>query len=630
MHMNLISERTEALDKVKFFWILLIVVWIASLIYMHSTLMRGWVPHDEGTLAQAAERVMQGELPHRDFEDVYTGGLAFFDSLAFRVLGISLASLRWAMFVFFAAWVPIVYYIASRFAPPIASAAVTFLCVAWSLPNYASPLPSWCNLFFATFGTGCLFRYLEKNGTCWLVAAGMCGGFSCLAKISGLYYVTAVLLFFVFREQNLTMGNTMGAPRRHMSLYRLVLAAGLLIFVIAVLSATRLSANLESFVHFQLPLFVLAAILLQRETRVRSGEDKGRFALLMKLSLPFIAGVLIPISAFVAPYIGSDSVLSLVNGVFIAPAKRLQFAKMVPDTVQQTQLLAVLVLTALLYGHSTFSRHMTWVVRIGLLLGLATAMVLLRTSVRIYALVWSSVYMLVPVAVIAAGTVLYGNRDPGTSTTSLQQQQIFLLSAIVGMCNLVRFPFSAPIYFVYVMPLLVLAILAVITFRERQSLFVQGSLLLFYVWFAVIYTVPGFIHKLGFQSDHDQQTYQLHLPRAGNLKVTQESAAEYNALIPLIQQLTRSRYIYAAPDCPEVYYLSALRNPTRTFYDFFDDPRERTKRIMEAIEAHTVNVVVLLEEPEFSPPVSPDLLQQFEIRFTNWSKVGRFLVRWRE
>src|SRR6266496_2377563 len=92
--------------------LVLLIVWAISASYMATHLKRGWVPHDEGTLGLSAERVLNGGLPHRDFDD-YTGGLTFVHALAFREFGINSASMRIVLFVFFVAWVPAVFYIAS-------------------------------------------------------------------------------------------------------------------------------------------------------------------------------------------------------------------------------------------------------------------------------------------------------------------------------------------------------------------------------------------------------------------------------------------------------------------------------------------------------------------------------------
>ena len=76
-------------------------------------------------------------------------------------------------FVFFLAWVWAVYYAASRFVPPVASAP-TLLAIAWGPPNYAAAMPSWYNLYFATFGFTALLHYIKKQSGPWLPLAGLC------------------------------------------------------------------------------------------------------------------------------------------------------------------------------------------------------------------------------------------------------------------------------------------------------------------------------------------------------------------------------------------------------------------------------------------------------------------------
>src|SRR5215470_2215126 len=111
-----------------YLWVLA-VVWLLSIVYMAAYLKRGWKPHDEGTLGLSAERVLQGQLPHRDFDD-YTGGLTFAHALAFRIFGINSVSMRYVLFAFFVPWVPSLYYIASRFSSAHAAGMATLLAVA--------------------------------------------------------------------------------------------------------------------------------------------------------------------------------------------------------------------------------------------------------------------------------------------------------------------------------------------------------------------------------------------------------------------------------------------------------------------------------------------------------------------
>src|SRR5438128_1338236 len=181
--------------------LILVVVWCLSSAYIARFVDRGWIPHDEGLLAQSAERVLQGEVPHRDFDELYSGGLSYLHALAFEALGTRLISLRYVLLFFFLLFVPALYSLASKVASPLVAGLVTLLGVAWSVPNYFAGLPSWYNLFFATFGTLALFRHLETDRPFWLFLARIFGGLSFLVKVVGLYYIAAAILFLLFREQ---------------------------------------------------------------------------------------------------------------------------------------------------------------------------------------------------------------------------------------------------------------------------------------------------------------------------------------------------------------------------------------------------------------------------------------------
>src|SRR5260370_6968883 len=113
--------------------------------YVGVRVNQSWIAVDDGILAQSALRVLQGQLPHSDFVEIYTGGLSFIHAAAFRVFGVNLLALRICVFLFFLTWVPAVYYVALRFTPPLTAAMVALLAIAWTFPNYMSPIPSWYN-----------------------------------------------------------------------------------------------------------------------------------------------------------------------------------------------------------------------------------------------------------------------------------------------------------------------------------------------------------------------------------------------------------------------------------------------------------------------------------------------------
>ena len=116
----------------------------------------------------------------------------------------------------------------------------------------------------------------------------------------------------------------------------------------------------------------------------------------------------------------------------------------------------------------------------------------------------------------------------------------------------------------------------------------------------------------------------------GGLRVSGEEKAEYETVVRLLREHSDGGFVYAAPDCPEVYFLSGLDNPTPTLFDFFDDPRGRTSRVLEQIDHRDVHVVAINRRPSFSDEMPRDLTEALVDRFPHATEVGRFQVRWKE
>jgi Dolichyl-phosphate-mannose-protein mannosyltransferase len=298
-------------------WFVLAAVLLISGVYVSAHLRNGWVPADEGTLAQSALRTMEGQLPHRDFAEIYTGGLSLVHALAFRVFGVTLMSLRICVFLFFLAWLPAFYSIAVRFTSSISAGFITLLAVAWSYPNYPAAMPSWYNLFFATFGAAALLRYLEVRKARWLFIAGVCGGVSILIKVIGAYYVAGALLFLVFVEQEEhESGDAWGPGERKGSniAYRVFSATALFLFLAALLCLLRTRLRAGEIYDFVLPAAALVGLILVSETGVRNQAWTVRFRALFRLVVPFLVGVLTPVVIFLVPYARTGSVSTIFSG----------------------------------------------------------------------------------------------------------------------------------------------------------------------------------------------------------------------------------------------------------------------------------------------------------------------------
>ncbi len=403
--------------------------------YTAFHLGRGWAASDDGTLSQSALRVFQGQLPHRDFTEIYTGGLSFIHAMAFWAFGVNLMSLRVCVFLFFLVWIPPVYYIALRFVSAIPAGTITLLAVAWSYPNYPAAMPSWYNLFFATFGGAALFRYLETRTRRWLFVAGVCGGVSILIKLIGAYYVAGVLLALAFFEQS---ENTADNPAEHTGEevsantwpYRIFSASALLLFFGLLVEVLHPRLGIAETYHFLLPSAAVVGLILLGERGVRA-KTAERFGAIFRTLVPFVAGVLTPVIVFLIPYARSGAVGRIFTGAASSAITRsVSLGVLGPVGVEKSVYALVLlaVVGAAMYWPE-FNGKL-----VGAALGLGSAVLLWKamTSSEIILGVWYSAATLTPLVVVAgAALVLWTRRRDGL--TKLQQQRIVVLISLAAL-----------------------------------------------------------------------------------------------------------------------------------------------------------------------------------------------------
>jgi hypothetical protein len=619
-------------------WLPIAAVWLASVLYVAPKLDRGWFPMDEGTLAQPAERVLQGELPHRDFDDVYTGGLATFDAAVFRAFGTRLIALRFALFGVFLLWVPAVYYVATRFARPIVAAAVTLLGVVWSIPTNPSAMPSWYNLFLATFGTAALLRFTETRHIRWIVVAGVAGGLSVLVKIVGLYYIAAALFFFAFDEHSSAVaGERVGGTGGRWGYPLLVTVLGVF-FVAALVHLVRAVPRESKYLHFVVPGAAIAALLSATEWRDPVGLPLvARVRRLARLVGPFVLGVALPTALFLVPYVASGSVGALVHGVFVEPAKRFQYA-LVPPASLWTLPAALPWLVVLVPPPSGAAAPDGAAQRRGDRLVLAAYVVVLAllvaTSVhggRPYIGVWLTVCYVAPSAVLA-GCVLLISRAGRERIPAVRREQLWLLVCMTAMCSLIQIPQAGWGYILYFAPIAILTLLALLAVRPSGSGTRPAVVAGFFLVFGIAAVNPAHIAlwEGAYLPPEVWPSVPLAIPRTG-LKSIPIVADGYQRIVSLLDAHSPpGGFIYAAPDCPELYFLSGRRNPTRTLYDFFDDSAGHDQRVLSAIDSLNLTAVAINTEPRFSPPMDSVLSSALRARFPDSAVVYSFLVRWRQ
>jgi hypothetical protein len=605
-------------------WLVLTIVWAVCGAYLLSCLRRGWWSGDCGALAQMADRVLRGQVPHRDFAELYTGGLTYLNALAFRVFGENFLSLRIPLFILFLGWVPSVYFIARRFTRPLAAGAVTLLAVAWSVPNYPEAMPSWYNLFFATWGTLALLRYTEEEKRRWLWIAGLCGGLSFLAKISGLYFVAAALLFFAFREQA-SSGRRPESARRGSLEYRLFVSGGLLLFLGSLVAVVSGRPSLANAFRFILPAACLVAIVLWEIWRPAPGANVPQWDRMFTTVTHFFSGMLVPVVPFLFWYASQGALTAWFQGTFILPQVRLGWAAY--DGIPLASLVGLLPAFLVVVTACDASTSAWRLVRSPLLL----AFLLLASwkSLVAYSFIAFSPPLSIPLLGIAAIFLLRRSRFRDERA----RQSVFLITSVAVVCSLIQFPYAVELYFAYVSPVVMLSLVALFStleVKERKSLW---ALLIFYLVLAVWFRTPAYLGTMHAKRGQSVVLRPMSLTRAGGLWIRANQADEYQSLIRAVRLHADGPYIYAAPDSPEVYFLGGFLNPTSSLLDFLDhdflDPVARSGRILQAIRDRGVTVVVLCSTPQFSGPIPAALRTVLDAQFPASETIGEFEIRWR-
>jgi len=620
------SESELALVTAAQGWVVRLMVLGAVLmiagVYVGVHIGRGWVPADDGTLSQSALRVLQGQLPHRDFGEIYTGGLSFIHALAFRAFGLNLMSLRICVFLFFLAWLPAVYYIALRFTSAVGAGAITLLAVAWSYPNYPAAMPSWYNLFFATFGAAALLRYLEVRTRRWLFVAGVCGGASILIKVIGAYYIAGVLLFLAFLEQSESQSDgpnesPEGESPKNSWPYRVVSVGALLLFLATLANLLRTRLGMAELYQFVLPSAVVVGLILLGERSVRA-ETGDRFRTMFRAVIPFLCGLVSPVIVFLMPYARSGEVWKFLFGVTSSAVSRsVDLGVIRPVGIEK--IVFVLPLVGVLAAAMYWDKFQGKAVGAALGLGALVLAVKATQSFAIVSEIWWSVAALTPIAALLGAVVVWAKRKPG-ERMKVERQRVVLLISLAATCSLVQFPFAAPIYLSYAVPLTLLALLAIVSVGKTQrGTYALASVVGLYLAFGALSLVPRYIYEITYVVGH-MDTMQG--PRAGGLKI--EGAAFFDDLSRFLREHSPNGLMFAGNDCPELYFLSGLTNVTH------DDGGASPEEILKAVQSDDLNLVVLNDAPYFPGAVMmPEVRAEVARRFPHTTRFGIFQVFWK-
>jgi len=248
-----------------------------------------------------------------------------------------------------------------------------------------------------------------------------------------------------------------------------------------------------------------------------------------------------------------------------------------------------------------------------------------RSSDIGYVVAVKSASGLVPVLALIASVILSrSNHD--SQSHSQDDQQLALLFFMAALLSLIQFPYAHLVYFVYTAPIVALFAACMASRFARPPRLVLLGAVAFYVLFGVF--VLRF-HLLDIGRHTDFESTRLALPRA-NLWVSREDARTYGELIPFVKNLAGDDPIIAGPDCPEVYFLAGIKNPTPVLFDHLSDSYEYRRDMKSVLDRpNFVRVAVLNNAPHFSVDQWYVLQPLIVGRFPRSQNFGNFTVYWR-
>src|SRR5206468_6712895 len=93
----------------------------------------------------------------------------------------------------------------------------------------------------------------------------------------------------------------------------------------------------------------------------------------------------------------------------------------------------------------------------------ATVLAFVMTTPIVHRSVWYSAHNLLPLFTLVGTAILWRHREADRERPLLRQQLVAVLSA-AALFTLVQFPFTVPIYFCYVAPLVILTAVALYSY----------------------------------------------------------------------------------------------------------------------------------------------------------------------
>lgn len=556
--------------------------------------LRYWYPHDEGLLGQSALRVMGGMVPHRDFDHPYTGADAVVHGAFLTLLGNDLAAIRNGFAAVASLWLVAVAWLVRRTASAGVAALAVLVIGAWGPAMYPAAMASWYVTMLIVIAVLCLSGPEGATNRASVVAAGFFVGLAVGFKVTGLYAVVGIGVWLIaFGTRNAATG---ARP------WAVVLLIGALVLPVLAIGATP---SIRVIVHLLMPPIVVTTGALALELRrwslagLTRGFDGLGALLLFGMG---VAGGAAPVGVWLAT---SGGLLPFIESVAGAGGLRTAFAAMPPPRLVSLAHGASAMLLVVAAARGPRVREALFAVLGMLLLWLAAS------SVEWQRIAWSALRGAMPVALVLISAHQFRRRNPGGAVLSL-------ICTVLGWMLLTQFPFAAPIYFVYVVPFAVLALICTASLTPGGRRATVG-LSIWLAAFGYLQLLPNPISVRGYHVGSAGPLATLPGIRGGLLVESRDSIL-YGDLITALDRIVPGP-IWAGPDAPEVGFLAGRVDRNRRPFEFLAPQGKGSHVPFDSVVA-----VVINDAPDFSPPFDEGARAAIGRRFPMSVTIGSFTV----
>jgi len=155
---------------------------------------------DEGTMIYGAERVLEGQVPYRDFVEIMGPGSFYWLALFFKLFGSTWQVTRFYLLFTGVATALLVYLITRRFISGAVSFLPALFVVVLGEPFWPACNHHWDGNLFALAAILCCLKWQDTERRAWLIAAGTLAAItSCFIQQKGLFLLLAFIIAILAR-----------------------------------------------------------------------------------------------------------------------------------------------------------------------------------------------------------------------------------------------------------------------------------------------------------------------------------------------------------------------------------------------------------------------------------------------